>query len=89
MAIEIWGQESATTGYCAFCPDWKIQGTAREVAELSRQHRAEVHPDLPPPTRRRRANLSRWRTSLNESESAEVTIERSRRLRLLGIEPEA
>lgn len=85
---EDWTQDMPVIGYCAFCPDLKFEGTASEVAELSREHRATLHPDLPPPTRRRRANLRNWRATLNPSEVLEVDKERARRLRLLGIEPE-
>lgn len=77
---------STTVGYCAFCPEWRIQGTAEEVASGSREHRMSEHPDLPPPTRRRRANLKNWRATLNEEETLEVERERSSRMRLLGIE---
>ncbi len=85
---EDWGLDMPTVGYCAFCPDWKIEGTALEVTEICREHRAELHADLPPPTRRRRANLRNWRATLNPEETLEVDRERARRLRLLGIEPE-
>lgn len=88
MAAEIWGQDSLMTSYCAFCPGLKFEGTAREVAELCREHRAQEHPDLPPPTRRRRANLSGWRSRLSESEGSEIQVERTRRMRLLGIDQE-
>lgn len=86
--MDPWGQELHTVGYCAFCPDWKIEGTAGEVSARCKEHRDELHPDLPPPTRRRRANLRNWRATLNPSEVLEVDKERARRLRLLGIEPE-
>ncbi len=88
MAYEPWGEESETVVYCSFCPGWKLVGPAHEVRELAREHRLAEHPDLPPPTRRRRANLGNWRSRLNETEGAEVAIERVKRMRILGIEPE-
>ena len=88
MAYEVWGQESETVVYCAFCPKWKIEGPAREVQELARAHRAEFHPDLPPPTRRRKANLGNWRTTITVAEGEELAEERAKRLRLLGIKVE-
>lgn len=88
MAVEPWGQDSPITSYCSFCPDLKFEGPANEVAELCREHRAQEHPDLPPPTRRKRANLAGWRSRLNEEEGAEVQVARTRRMRLLGIDQE-
>ena len=85
---EPWGQESTTVGYCAFCPKWKIEGPHSDVVARAREHRLTVHPDLHPPKRRRRPSLSTWRTTINKEESVEMEQERSRRLRLLGIEPQ-
>lgn len=88
MSSEPWGQDQPTTGYCAFCPKLRFEGTATEVQQLARAHRDEHHPDLPPPTRRKRANLGNWRSRLSDDEGELIAIERTRRLRLLGIEPE-
>lgn len=83
---ETWGQEMFMTGHCAFCPEWTVDGTAAEVAEASREHRATEHPELAGYRRpKRRANLAAWRTTLNEQETEDVAVERERRMRLLGI----
>jgi hypothetical protein len=77
------------TGYCAFCPDECFEGTAAEVADLAREHRAQAHPELLNWRRKgRRANLAAWRTTLNEQEAEDIEVERTRRMRLLGIKTE-
>lgn len=86
--LEEWAQRQPAIGRCIFCPDWAAQGTIEEVRKSSIEHRKTVHPEIARTKKRRpsKPNLMRWRTNLDEEQSLEISEERGRRMRLLGIE---
>lgn len=82
-----WSLRQPATGRCAFCPEWKVEGTSREVVALAEEHRREVHPELSHLKKRRhKGHLMRWRSTLDEESSLEIEETRSKRMRLLGID---
>lgn len=86
--LRAWTMRQEAVGRCLFCPDWSCAGTIEEIELKSAQHRAEKHPEVLGKKRKRRANLSRWRSRLDEDSLQEISQERTRRMRLLGISEE-
>lgn len=80
-----WSMRQPEIGLCVFCPDWRVEGQAREVQELALRHRLEKHPEIKYKKSRHRPALMRWRSTLNEEQSQEIAEVREKRMRLLGI----
>ncbi len=77
---------------CTFC-SWNFEGGLVEGRSKAQEHRASVHPEIPPFRRRKRVRGATpmrptWRANLSEEEREEVEAERHRRAVLLGIEIE-
>lgn len=80
-----------TVGGCMYCPDFKPSGTCAEVKEACEQHRMAEHPELGRKKRYRRPHASpgvlSFRQLLTDEESREIDERRTKRLKLLGIDP--
>jgi hypothetical protein len=86
--LQDWAMRQPEVGRCLFCPEWVVEGTADEINLLLLEHRNQHHPEVCEGRRRRRPSrglLLSFRQKLNEEQSEEIQIERSRRMRLLGI----
>jgi hypothetical protein len=73
---------------CLFCT-WAWEGTALEGRTRAIAHRLKDHPEIKPALRRNGRNLKSFRQSRIKPEQAlEISTERDKRARLLGIDVE-
>lgn len=84
---EAWLNTRPTVGECWLC-EWRMEGTAEEILEAQRAHRAE-HGIKVPRRRKHLRSLSSFRQyDLSDDEMDEIERERRQRALLTGVEIE-
>jgi hypothetical protein len=86
-----WAQKQPEIGLCVWCPDYRVEGPAEEVAQLNAVHRHGFHPELNGKRRSRRGKSNpgvAFRQNLTPEDVEEIDADRRRRARLLGVDLE-
>lgn len=83
-----WAKQQPEIGRCAFCPEYRVEGTAEEVVKLNAEHHQTAHPEKKWKPKRRgvQTQLLVLRQNLDETEVSDIEAERRRRAKLHGVE---